>query len=309
MVILSFFPVLTAAAALQAVAASALATNLRRPSEAAEAVTSNAIAKSISSEPSCKALVLTTYFTSVPDWQRGGTPLQKANPMVVHSYYRRVMPIDGLTAILIHDGLPDNIVKTLSEDGKFIFKKVDPWQYDPNLGANDVRFLIFRDILQNHPEFPVVFTTDLFDVKILRSPCSLVANSPGRLFVGSEVNSSFSGGWMRGRFEQLGGSYLSWYEQEVAKRDDKVPLFNAGVLGGKRQIYLEFLNDIIRVLEDPDVKARHGEKHQQVNVNMAALNYVVRSNATRLMEVFTGHPLHSEFGAYMALEGDCFKHK
>jgi len=267
---------------------------------------SSSVDESYADPASCKTLVFTTYFLQIPDWQRGGFRHETANPILVHNYRTHVLGSPGVHAILLHDGLPEKITKNLEKKGKFMFQKVSPADYDPLLGVNDVRFLIIQDLVKKYPEYPAIFHTDLFDVKVLQNPCSLVLQSPSQLFVGSEVRNAFDCQWLRDNFRQMGGKYNSWYADELRRKGPQT-MFNAGVVGGARATYVDFLEDMVEVLKDPALSPR--TRNESVNVDMAALNYVIRSNRTRLAQVFTGHPLHSEFGAHQAMPGDFFQHK
>mmetsp|Transcript_42573 Transcript_42573/g.77323 ORF Transcript_42573/g.77323 Transcript_42573/m.77323 type:complete len:286 (+) Transcript_42573:65-922(+) len=253
----------------------------------------------------CNTLVLTTYLKTVHDWQNQGAKHERPQELI-KNFRDSILRTPGVKSIVLHDSLDKSYTHSATVQNKFTFEKVDPAAHDSLLGVNDVRFLLFREALQRHSDVEVVFTTDLFDVEVLQNPCHLVYKDPHLLYVGSEVSNTLSCDWLKQRFADMGGKYAKWYEAAV-QRDTNKKLFNAGIIGGTRAHYLPFLDTMIQVLQDPELASR--KLNKQINVNMAALNYVVHSNHTLLAHVFTGHPLHSLFKGYAALPQDYFKHK
>jgi len=253
----------------------------------------------------CKTLILTTYFTQVLDWQHPDEH-KRPDPSKLNAFRNSLLGAPGVQSVILHDALPEAFVKENRRTGKLEFERVNLTNYDQYLGCNDVRFPVFTDWLRLHPEHEVVFTTDLFDVEVLQNPCILVSQAPDRLYVGSEQENPFGCDFLRERFDLMGGQYRVWYE-DMSHRDSQATMFNAGIIGGGRHIFMSFLEAVTRVLEDPALQIRLLKR--QVNVNMAAVNYAIRSNETLLSKVFTGHPLHSEFKTYLAMPCDIFKHK
>merc|ERR1719223_1001662 len=111
-------------------------------------------------------------------------------------------------------------------------------------------------------------------------------------YVGSQPE-KLEGPTMQWFFEQMGGKYLGWYQDEVTF--DMI-LLNAGITGARRPIYKEFLENMCDTLSDPELVG--------TNVNMAALNYVVRKSmglrrhtpySEGALRLVTGAPVHSIF--------------
>jgi len=214
------------------------------------------------------------------------------------------MATPGVEAVVLYDVLPPQVIERSSHPGKFTFHQVSLASYDSSLGVNDVRFFLFRDELQAHPEYRVVFTSDMFDVEVLQNPCQLVQQNPSAVCVGSEVDNGLGCTWMRNRFREMGGKYLDWYNH--ATRSGNPLLYSAGLLGGTREEMKKFLDLMTEVMEDPSLQAR--KAGMQVNVDMGAFNWVIY-NQIPASQIVTGHPFHSQFKAYHAAPGDYFKHK
>merc|ERR1719272_57321 len=108
---------------------------------------------------------------------------------------------------------------------------------------------------------------------------------------------------MTQRFAKMGGKYSRWY----AGIGDKLHILNCGLLGGSRNIMLELFRHMMDVVLDPTTSARQNK--ETINVNMAALNYIVynRYNAST---IFTGRPFHSRYKMYEEERRDVwFVHK
>merc|ERR1712196_297638 len=76
--------------------------------------------------------------------------------------------------------------------------------------------------------------------------------------------------WMLRRYESMGGKYLKWYQQGV-KNQNKI--YNCGISGGTRDRLLVLVNQMIEVIEDKSMKV--WQDKEEVNVNMAALNWIL----------------------------------
>eukprot|EP00929_Paragymnodinium_shiwhaense_P079570 TRINITY_DN41479_c0_g1_i1.p3 TRINITY_DN41479_c0_g1~~TRINITY_DN41479_c0_g1_i1.p3 ORF type:complete len:153 (-),score=30.53 TRINITY_DN41479_c0_g1_i1:678-1136(-) len=137
--------------------------------------------------------------------------------------------------------------------------------------------------------------------------------APEKLFVGSEediapfcfkrgadVTKSRCGGirWLRlGAFKGLGQKFVDAWDAT-----GPTLLYNAGIAGGARSVYLRFLAQMIEVLNSTELSCRQawetGKRgRKQCNSNMAVFNYVIRTQYTT-DGIFTGYPLHSQFMKY-----------
>mmetsp|Transcript_174702 Transcript_174702/g.560295 ORF Transcript_174702/g.560295 Transcript_174702/m.560295 type:complete len:391 (-) Transcript_174702:49-1221(-) len=238
----------------------------------------------------CKTVILSDFITGRKDWQRN----RHIKPSLEYfeKFYESVLsvPGNGVKAVVLHDGLPKNITdKYTTDDRAFSFVRVNLTNFQGSLGVNDLRFVLFHDMIEQHPEWDTVFMTDLSDVAVRHNPCHLVALGPSKLYLGREGGPLALNPWMGLRFKDMGGKYLKWYRRQ---RLGSGRIQNAGIIGGRRELLLGFLTKMVAVMSDPELAVRR--RGREVNVNMAALNWVVH-NLYRGHEIFSGIPLHSRY--------------
>lgn len=256
------------------------------------------------SASSCSTTILTTFITGKRDWQR--KVYHKPTIEYMKGFYNSVMKVPGgnVHAVVLHDGLPKELMDTYSKDGMLTFEKIDPSRYDPLLGVNDFRFLAFQDQLKSHPEWDVVFTTDISDVQVKHNPCGFVSREPDKLYVGVEPHQMGTHPWMKTLFQKMGGQYLRWFNT-MGDLDHRI--WNCGIIGGKRMKLLGLINDIVKVEMDPLLTQR--KNHAEININMGALNWVLH-NKYRNSDVVSDAPLHSTYKKYEGWRSDVyFVHK
>lgn len=233
-------------------------------------------------DETCSTVLLTTYFTSKKDWQREKYQ-NKSSFAYIEKWYKSVRAFpaqDQVSGIVLHDELSDEFVQNYTTPN-IRFVKVDMTAYSSDLGLNDIRYLFFRDQLASHPMWDVVFHTDVSDVQLRQNPCKFVyAHGAESLYPGIEPG-SLKNPWFADMYAHMGGKYFQWYN-DTAKID---VIYNAGVMGGKREVVLKFYEEMARVILDPALYARR--HHKQVNVDMGAANFI----------------LHHSFGAPLTTEG------
>jgi hypothetical protein len=256
--------------------------------------------------PPCSTVLLTTFITGKVDPQR--QTYQKPSFEYMSAYYESILAHNDerVRAVILHDQLPQSLVDEYTPaDQQVSFVMVNISKY-PDLGVNDLRYHLFQEQLLAHPEWDVVFATDLHDVTVRRNPCDVVyEQGRNKLFVGSEAEELAGHEWMRdNEFALMGGQYLSWF---LALPQDGTPVYNAGLQGGTRDTLLKLVTNMIQVIDDPALQLR--QQHEQVHINMGALNWVLRTkyNAT---DLWSGTPLNSKFKAYEDGRDDvAFVHK
>jgi len=248
----------------------------------------------------CGLQLLTTFFTHKRDWQRDRYTQPDFGYMA--AFYESAMRA-GVNVTVLHDGLPEDLVAE-HETPAVRFQQVDTASYDPVYGVNDVRFLAFGDVLRSHPEWEYVFNVDVSDVRVVANFCPEL--QPGRLYVGSETTDPEhptigSHPWMAERFRDLGAQYLQWYHENGDRR-----ILNPGVMGGSRAVMAEAYVRMRAVITDPHLAAR--QQGKEVDVNLGALNYIVRNDFPFPMA--TGPPVHSRWKRYENTRRDVwFIHK
>lgn len=189
----------------------------------------------------------------------------------------------GLHGTVFHDGMSDRFINRYTTD-RIDFEYVDPSEFE--YSVNDYRFFRYLDYIESRPELQAVFMTDGNDVRIVNNP--FVDLRPDRIYVGSEMEVIDGNQWMHRRLWllQKGGVDARLKLSKLRKNW----IYSAGILGGHRDICLDFLRDLVGILASVD------DDHRGLNLNMAAYNYVVY-NLYRKRHI-TGAPLHSRYKRY-----------
>ena len=212
-------------------------------------------------------VILSTYLTKKGDPQRK-TFYQPNDHNLISAWYEGIE-----NGVVFHDQLTEEFV---SNYPKVKFIKVDSYPHS----TNDGRFILYRDYLIEHKEIDQLFMTDLFDVKVNYFP-----ELDDSLYIANEGRSwNLHNKWIRDCFDRCG----------IYGLQGKI-IYNAGVIGGKREVILPFLNELAECLEPV------GER----NCNMVLVNYLVH----KMRNVVTGYPLHSEFKRYQSDSKAAFIHK
>src|SRR5690606_1266071 len=219
--------------------------------------------------------VLTCMYTSVPDPQRPRTP-QKGTVDVLRKSVR------GAELHLISD--------TERADAAAIMPV--------HLNLYLQRHVHYYEYLLGHPEIEQVFCVDATDVEMLNEPWDAIQRD--RLYIGYEPRPL--------NFEWMFKEHQSTRLQQFFTDNADLPLLNAGVYGGHRVIVLEFLHEIIRLIQDNAVDLIHErDTHDLGNGDMGALNYVAR---TRFADrIVSGPRVTTVFKADERNSWSWFKHK
>lgn len=160
-----------------------------------------------------------------------------------------------------------------------------------------LRWIMAYQFLFAHHEIEEVFFVDLGDVELLHNPFGKL--DKGALYFGDESN-------------YLSHNIVQAYRKpEYAKKflaeNQELQLLNPGVIGGKRDIVLEYLGILVNLIAKTvfDIKY-HGEQGL-VLFEMAIINYVAyRYFSTR---VKTGRQVATLFWTYRNNDYSWFKHK
>jgi len=242
----------------------------------------------LSPSHSCSLMIVTSFFTTKKDWQRG--KLARPSFEKIEKLYQSTM-ILGLNVTVVYDDLPDTILNKYG-CSRFQFAHVSLSDFDKRYGLNDVRYFFFDRLLQANPQWQAVFVIDAFDVRVRMNPCSSGIH-PGKLYVGSERERLKGHPWMKVRFKKLGVKYGDWYN---SLRDRGKKIFNCGITGGRRDVMLRLFRRMTDIISDPELSVRQ-MANEDINVNMASLNYIAYNDFAG--SIVTGVPLHS---AYKRLE-------
>lgn len=242
-------------------------------------------------------VVLAPYFTkrlgySQHDSSHNGKGGSKPDDYsLMRGWYESVRKL-GLEARIFHNEMSDEFVdENETEKVKFVY-------YDElrRPSYNDNRFYAYHEWLKKNDGVLWVLCTDLFDVKILMNPFKMMAEySNYTLFTGSEKLNPYSGKWMRQKCRAM--------ELEMARSEYKPGnvLYNAGIIGGKREDLMVLFQKMMAVMDGIELKH---------NANMPVYNYCIdRIEKENGWRIFTGYPLHNEFGSNKADTGVHVMHK
>ncbi|CAK9029795.1 unnamed protein product [Durusdinium trenchii] len=230
----------------------------------------------------CGLMVLTSYFTTKKDWQRG--KYAKPSFSKIQKLYQTAIT-NGLAVSVLYDSLPQDFIDAYASH-RFRFVQVNLTEFDKRYGVNDVRYFFFHRLLNQNSDWKSVFIVDAFDVRSGMNPCSGI--QPGKIFVGGEQDRLKKHPWMKARFQKMGGKYNQWYTSKVT---DKMKILNCGITGGQRDVMLKFLSRMVQVLQDPALAIR--QKNEDINLNMAALNYILYTEFDGKFQY--GPPVHSVY--------------
>lgn len=216
-----------------------------------------------------KGVVLTTYLTGSVDPQRGQkweADIEQCR-VLAESVKR-----NGTELVVINDCFTDERTKTISA--------INYQAYGSRIANNPYfnRWFEYREYL-THYEHYNVFLVDATDTELLRHPFKTL--QPGKLYVGWEKD-NIGCQWMLNH-------HKSNFSQTFIRCNMKTPLLNAGVIGGRYDMVMEFLNricDMIGIL--PEMEAE--------GTDMALFNWVLYSHFNGRFE--TGPNICSVFKAF-----------
>lgn len=209
-------------------------------------------------DPPGEDVVMTTYFTSKPDPQRNVT-VTPGNFDYIAAWYKSVKHL-ALKALIFTDFVDEFFFERFTTPNvKFVPCTLG------NYSLNDERYFIFYSyMLRYHDKLQRVFLTDVNDVILLKSPFELVSVSdPFSLFVGrnhtsrilySEIN--------RRRLDYIKSNFGVSFPGSFYL----MPVYNAGIIGGNRDVILYFLSLMCCLLKRFSSSA---------NLNMIVLNIVI----------------------------------
>ncbi len=226
-------------------------------------------------------VVLTSYFTLVPDPQRN---IHAETDCHENMKLAKSCQQLGLQCIVFHDNLSEQFCY---EYPGITFVRT---QCDSSLSCNDFRFFVYRDWLLDH-HYRNVWTCDLFDVVLAKNPNKLQTRN--RLWIGSHSNRSTDSPW----FSQ---KWIETYGESIPHLNGK-PLLMAGTWGG----------DYLQVTRMLDLLTKELLSSSTYNSDMPAFNKIAYEHFSPGKDMITCvEPLVSRFKEYETDRQDvCFIHK
>ncbi len=227
-------------------------------------------------------IVLTSYFTSEVDAQRGRHK-QADRFTYISDWYKSVGRL-GMSAVVFHDGLGPEFQHKLTQ-----YHPGVSFEYVSSLNGrstNDARFYSYLKYLEHHPDIHRVLLTDVSDVVFQMDPFQLMDVLGEWLYIGTDIDifpSMETMPWMHERLTNCFGNYSVEHGLPL-KLTQMSTVYNAGVIGGSRDLMLTVLGRVVAYLNTTP---------PQLNCNMPAVNIAVHKHFFE--HVFTGYPLTSRF--------------
>lgn len=204
-------------------------------------------------------VILTCYYTSPPDPQRGG---------------RNTLPTDGsaladlATSVAVHGQELVVLTDTALPDGVRVPVATNPYMQ---------RWISYRQYLQTRPDIRYVWCVDGTDVRLLNVPFPDMV--PGTLYCGWEPE-TVGCAWMR----EHAVSYDDWVEDHAQEL-----LLNAGVVGGDRQTIIRLCQNIIQLWCD---SAQTDPLEEMTLFNIAARRHPRLVTGIQVTTVFKSYTAH-----------------
>lgn len=205
----------------------------------------------------------------------------------------------GLHGILFHNTFSEETQKKYSNEN-LSFVRVDN---TTTLNANVYRYFVYLEYLQKEGlHFTDVFATDVSDVAVVANPFvdPFYIDQPASIFCGDEPK-TLANSWMREHSTHLRNTVPNFaeYEQKYAG----APLLNCGIIGGKTNHFINFLEKLCAVHQ-----AYNMHNDSAYTGDMGAFNFVMRTQFEHQLK--HGFPINTLFKENQIDRQDCwFRHK
>jgi len=227
-------------------------------------------------------IILTSYFTGVADPQRGEKWEADVSSTIA---LIKSASINNSDVVILNDCFDNDDLEYIYEsfENAYFFNSI------AHINPYFARWFAYRDYLLKNPT-ENVWMTDCNDVEVLKNPFQII--KPGILYCGWEKD--FIGcQWMQNH-------HKSNFMQNFIKSNMKTPLLNAGVIGGRYEIVMEFLDrlcDMYEILPEKEAD----------KTDMPLVNWTIYSHFLNRFE--TGLKITTEFKSFKANQISLFKHK
>jgi glycosyltransferase involved in cell wall biosynthesis len=225
--------------------------------------------------------VVGSYFTYRKDPQRG---IQwKPDFGALKDWIYSVVDCGG-NVILIHDcfnNLPKiKGVKYIKYEG---VNEYSPTQY---------RWIVYSHIIEHHVETDVVFFTDCTDVICLKAP----QVESGFIYAGDEFQQKLNSKWMIDNHNSILKipDYVEFTNSIITS-----PLLNAGIVGGKTDTIIHFIN------KSAEYNTKYGKTES--STDMGIFNYVLYKYFSNIIK--HGGLVNTRFKYYELNNHSWFQHK
>ena len=253
--------------------------------------------KSASSVLLKKDVVFTTYLTSRLDRERSYHMPQNYFRYIKKWFVGAMQ--QGLDVVVFYDELEMEWIRRAEKAYSQAMFVASDLKYR---SVNDDRYYILRDYLKSHPEIGRVFLTDGSDIQIWGNPFQLMDILGNEMLYVGHTHPYWTSFATLPNYTYARPTTKKCYGEDIYERERELfhyhSIYNAGLSGGVRRVYLALLEQMIDQLE----------VSQFNNCNTPAYNIVLHKYFFE--QIFFGYPLQSG----MAIEisgpfGMIFKHK
>lgn len=182
--------------------------------------------------------IISCLFTTCIDPLRGIK--WDLNPHIMDEWYNSGIKLcqtnSNIKLVVFYDELTEEFISKYNSEYIVFIQVPECGEYSPH----DYRWLIYENFTENN-EFDKVFFTDISDVLIKSNP--FINLDPEILYMGDEEGKLWDNEWTENRH--------SYYQVTLNDYNDiyflnkKQQFLNAGILGGYRDIVLQFLNKMV----------------------------------------------------------------
>lgn len=233
-------------------------------------------------------LLLTSYFTTLPDTQRGGQKWD-FEPVILTPYLASIEQVAGESVRTV-------VLNDVVERESFC---PGQWWERVSVSVNPYfqRWMSYYEyLIRNRSGISWVFMTDCTDVELLRMPNP----ERGKVYVGDEPDMIGNSQWLKNHHKdpELQQFFISHRNMQMV---------NAGILGG----YIEDVLPFIRAIIDTYTRMMHNQRRKKTPgpgiTDMGIFNYVAYTQFRQVM--IHGPQVNTRFKANERNNIAMFKHK
>eukprot|EP00058_Branchiostoma_floridae_P006962 XP_002592450.1 hypothetical protein BRAFLDRAFT_68936 [Branchiostoma floridae] len=226
-------------------------------------------------------VILATYFVGRQRQQHRNSRQKKPGRFeYMENWYWSVID-RRISAVVFHDSLESEFVNRV-ENGFVSFQRTEA-HFRWNATA---KYYVYLRYLKENSRISRVILTDISDVRFQKNPFELMDLMGDQLYVGTDVDTFpniAAMGWLRKR---LGSCFNDGFRHgyDIPTIKSRYNVYNAGVIGGSRELMLQFLEKLVAILD---------QTTSGVNCNLAAVNYVLHGHFDG--NIYPGFPWTSRF--------------
>lgn len=255
-------------------------------------------------------LIVTCYFTKLVDPQHG---MIRREPeyKYIKPWYDTVKSL-GLNGVIVHDGLTPEFISEYETD-KIQFLKFTPREFS----IFEERWIAYYLLLKNNPNIQHAFFTDSNDVEVNFNPFER-HNSDSVIYVGRDKSNRVGDSiWV---IDEM-NDFIKESGYQVSDLIRYQNLFNAGLVGGKREYLLAIISKLVSL-----ALLGKTNSHKDMSLLNIAIFEVLRPKlntvyfqdkitnpendfGSSLNNVVSGFPLNSPFKAFEKNSKATFSHK